>query len=54
MERPLSSIFLESVEIGGRDQDHRMRWDQVRSTLSRWQHGFESRWGCSVALTPFV
>jgi hypothetical protein len=22
----------------------------MSSTLSRWRHGFESRWGCSVAL----
>jgi hypothetical protein len=28
-------------------------WRCSPSSLSRWRHGFESRWGCSLALTPF-
>jgi len=37
--------------VGGLLGPHRLVAKDT--TLSRWRHGFESRWGCALSLTPF-
>jgi hypothetical protein len=50
VERPTCIFTVRSIAIYSVDQGHSTNFGAFGPTLSRWRHGFESRWGCASIL----